>query len=219
MLYRYYSDLAGEDYEWGYAGSSAAGLIPTNDHRTCVFVGTTPARMHALRRTGVEDAFAALVASAAPAFVERVGVALPVGRIRGWAGVPGYVRRSYGPGWVLVGDAGYFKDPITAHGITDALRDADLVADQIVESLSGGVPEALAMGRYRATRDRLSERLFEATELVAGYDWDAERVQGLVRRVSAAMTDEVEYLEERPDARSDRAVAALPRPDSAPVGS
>ena len=36
-------------------------------------------------------------------------------------------RRAGGPGWALVGDAGYFRDPLTAHGITDALRDAEAV--------------------------------------------------------------------------------------------
>ena len=50
-------------------------------------------------------------------------------RTHGWGGVAGFVRRSWGPGWALVGDAGYFKDPITAHGMTDALRDAELLAD------------------------------------------------------------------------------------------
>lgn len=52
----------------------------------------------------------------------------------------GFFRRAWGPGWALVGDAGYFKDPLTAHGITDALRDAELLARAI---LAGG-DEALA---------------------------------------------------------------------------
>lgn len=218
MLYRYVAGQVGNVYEWGYAASSAAGLIPTNDGLTCVFVGTTPARMHALRRAGVESAFATLAATAGPVFAERLAAAVPVGRVRGWAGLPGYVRRSYGPGWVLVGDAAYFRDPITAHGMTDALRDAELLADQIVEFLSGGLPEALAMGRYQATRDRLSRRLLEATEEVAGYAWDTERVQALLRQVSSAMSDEVEYLQAREDRREPE-VADLRLPDSAPIRS
>ena len=39
--------------------------------------------------------------------------------MHGWGGIPGFVRQSSGPGWALIGDAAYFKDPITAHGITD----------------------------------------------------------------------------------------------------
>jgi 2-polyprenyl-6-methoxyphenol hydroxylase-like FAD-dependent oxidoreductase len=96
-----------------------------------------------------------------------------------------------------VGDAGYFRDPITAHGITDALRDAELLADQVLATLSGAVPEPVAMARYQATRDRLSAQLAAATEAVAGYDWDTARVQALLRRVSSAMSDEVDHLDAR----------------------
>ena len=49
-----------------------------------------------------------------------------------WSGHAGYMRQSYGPGWALVGDAGYFKDPISAHGLTDALRDAELLARAVI---------------------------------------------------------------------------------------
>src|SRR5919202_7096005 len=49
-------------------------------------------------------------------------------------GTPGYIRSCGGPGWALVGDAGYYKDPITAHGITDALRDAELLARAILDA-------------------------------------------------------------------------------------
>ena len=120
----------------------------------------------------------------------------------------GFVRRSWGPGWALVGDAGYFKDPITAHGMTDALRDAELLADEILEALAGETPEPVALGRYQATRDRLSHRMFEATEAVAAYDWDVERVQRLLRQVSAAMSDEVEFLESRGRDRLDRSLGS-----------
>jgi flavin-dependent dehydrogenase len=60
--------------------------------------------------------------------------------LRGFAGQVGFFRKCYGPGWALVGDAGYFKDPITAHGMTDALRDAELLARGVVH----GTDRALA---------------------------------------------------------------------------
>ena len=50
-----------------------------------------------------------------------------------FAGRPGYLRRAWGPGWALVGDAGSWKDPISAHGLTDALRDAELLARAILD--------------------------------------------------------------------------------------
>jgi flavin-dependent dehydrogenase len=199
VLYRYVADLPTAGYEWAYGPGCAAGLIPTNDGLTCVFVGTTPQRMRSLRARGTERAFAALLATAAPDFRARAAAARPSERVRGWVGVPGFFRRPWGPGWALVGDAGYYKDPISTHGMTDALRDADLLADQVVETLGRGKPPALAFRRYQAVRDGLSNRVFDATEEIAAYDWDIDRVQSLLRRVSSAMSDEVDHLQARPD--------------------
>ena len=42
------------------------------------------------------------------------------------AGLPNDVLQASGPGWALVGDAGYHRDPITGHDITYAFRDAEL---------------------------------------------------------------------------------------------
>ena len=214
VLYRYVSGLSADGYEWAYGGGAAAGLIPTNDGETCVFVSTTPERMRALRRTGTEHALSALLARAAPALLDRVASATPAGRVHGWGGVPGYVRRSSGPGWALVGDAGYFKDPITTHGMTDAMRDAELLAGEILESNAGGLPEAVALARYQTTRDRLSSEFFAVTEDVARYDWDMDGVQTLLRRVSSAMSDEVDYLQALPDRRIGPGVPAPVLADS-----
>ena len=94
------------------------------------------------------------------------------GRLHGWTGVPGYVRRSWGSGWALVGDAGYYKDPITTHGMTDAMRGAELLADAILAANTSGLPPGTALARYQAIRDQLSSDLFAATEAVAAYGWD-----------------------------------------------
>lgn len=198
MCYRYVGGLSACGYEWAYGAGAAAGLIPTNDGEICVFVGTSPDRMRELRRQGTERAFTALLARAAPALADRVAAATPVSRIHGWAGVPGHVRRAWGPGWALVGDAGYFKDPITTHGMTDAMRDAELLAMAILGMNAGDHPAAAAGVRYQATRDRLSSRLFAVTEDVAAYDWDIDTVQPLLRHVSSAMTEEVDYLRTLP---------------------
>ena len=201
ILYRYLSDVPAEGYEWGYGAGSAAGFIPTNEGLTCVFVGSTPARLRVLRSGGTEHAFATLLAGTAPRLAERLTSAEPVGGMRGWAGVAGFVRHSWGPGWALVGDAGYFKDPLTTHGMTDALRDAELLACEILESLGGVVPEAVALARYQAKREQLSRSLFDATEAVASYEWDGEQVRALLRQVSSAMSDEVDHLQSLPDLR------------------
>jgi len=209
VLYRYYADVDPTGYEWAYGTAGGAGFVPTNDGLTGVFVGATPARMRALRRDGATHAFTTLLAETAPRMVDRVAAAQPIGRMHGWSGTPGFIRRSWGPGWALVGDAGYFKDPITAHGITDALRDADLLTDEILETLAGVVAEPVGLARYQATRDRLSRRLFEATEAVASYAWDLAQVRTLLRQVSSAMSDEVDLLQSLPNRSNGVGRAAL----------
>jgi flavin-dependent dehydrogenase len=196
LLYRYVSDLDVDGYEWAYLDRAAAGLIPTNDGQTCVFVASTPARMRELRRSGVDAAFTTVLdrSPGGVGLAARLRSATKVSRVHGWGGAPGFVRRSWGPGWALVGDAGYFKDPITTHGMTDALRDAELLADAILDVVTKGAPECAALTGYQSTRDRLSRSLFDVTEQVAAYDWDTGRVRGLLRQVSAAMSDEVDFL-------------------------
>ena len=195
VLYRYLTGPALDGYQWAYGQGAAAGLIPTNDGHVCVFVSTTPAQMTALRRNGTEHAFGALLSRAAPALAGRLTGRARDSRMHGWAGMPGYVRRSWGRGWALVGDAGYFKDPITAHGITDALRDAELLSGQVLDSMAGGLPEAFALRHYESTRNRLSHDLFTATNDVAAYDWNMPTLDALLRRVNDTMNSEVGYLE------------------------
>ena len=114
------------------------------------------------------------------------------------------MRQPWGPGWALVGDAGYFKDPITAHGMSDALRDAELLARAIAGVLAGDVSETAAMIDYHRTRNRLSERLFVVTEHIASFGWTTASIEGHLRSLSAALVDEVDYLLALDDAQLDR---------------
>ncbi|WUJ75412.1 NAD(P)/FAD-dependent oxidoreductase [Kribbella soli] len=187
VLYRYYAGVQSTGYEWAYAPGGAAGLLPTTDGATCVFVATTPTRMRSLRRDGTQQAFATLLADMAPSLTDLLIPATPVDRMHGWAGAAGFFRQAGGPGWALVGDAGYYKDPITTHGMTDALRDAELLSG----ALTGPGPVPAALARYQATRDELSIALFEATESVASYTWSLDEIRELLRKVSSAMKAEV----------------------------
>ena len=67
--------------------------------------------------------------------------------------VPNFFRKPFGPGWALVGDAGYNKDFITAQGITDAFRDAELCATALDDAFSGARSFDDAMAEYQRTRD------------------------------------------------------------------
>ena len=94
----------------------------------------------------------------------------------------------------MVGDAGYFKDPITAHGITDALRDAELLARAVLDAPRGGQAQLNALHDYERTRDRLSEPLFDITEHIASYGWDLSELRGRLRELSRRMRPEVDAL-------------------------
>jgi 2-polyprenyl-6-methoxyphenol hydroxylase-like FAD-dependent oxidoreductase len=194
VLYRYVHDLDAAGDEWFYGRGAAAGLIPTNDGATCAFVSTTPDRLRELRRGGREAAYDALLEAASPGLRDRVRTGTDPSPMRGWRGAVGHLRRPWGPGWALVGDAGYYKDPITTHGITDALRDAELLTHALVRATAGGADPQLAMAAYQETRDRLSLALWDVTEEVAGYRWDAGGARSLMRAVSASMSDEVDHL-------------------------
>ena len=196
FLYGYWDGLPVEGYEWLYGPSVSGGLIPTNDGRTGVFVGTTPARMkQILRARTTHGPFSALLEDLSPAVAERVRAARgPEGR-RGFAGLPGYVRQSWGPGWALVGDAGSFEDPLSTHGITDALREAELLATAVVDMHGGAMSESAALAGYQRTRDMLSARLYAAVEAIASYEWTMPRLKQLLLEASSAMTEQIETLQ------------------------
>lgn len=75
-----------------------------------------------------------------------------VGPIRVLTNWHGYFREAAGPGWVLVGDAGHFKDPTPGQGICDAFRQADRLAPAIEDGLGNSSPDA-AMRRWWQWRD------------------------------------------------------------------
>jgi len=187
-IYGYHRDLEVEGFHWYYEVGASVGAIPTNDGDTCVFA-SLPARVFERSRTkGLETLYREVLEQVSPEFAARVSGSAPSSKLRGFAGVPGFLRRSAGPGWALVGDAGYFKDPLTAHGITDALRDAELLARSV---LAGG-DDALA--GYQRTRDGLVRGLFEVTDRIASFEWDLEQVKGLHLQLSREMNAEVDLL-------------------------
>ena len=110
----------------------------------------------------------------------------PLAGLHGFGGQPGSFTQSHGAGWALVGDAAYFKDPLTAHGITDALLHAELLADAIT---AGG---DAALAAYEARRTAVALPVFEATEAIASFDWTLEELRGLHTRLSRAMAKEID---------------------------
>ncbi|MBV8861314.1 MAG: FAD-dependent monooxygenase [Mycobacterium sp.] len=87
-----------------------------------------------------------------PELADVVAGGRRVGPIRVLTNWHGYFRESAGPGWVLVGDAGHFKDPTPGQGIGDAFRQAARLARSIEDGLGNTSPDA-AMQRWWQWRD------------------------------------------------------------------
>ena len=194
IVYGYFPGLPRDRYHWAYRPGFTAGVVPTGDGLACVWAGTASARFAQQRSASLDATYRSLLAEADPELACSIGAAPPVGTLRAFPGQPGWIRASAGPGWALVGDAGYFKDPITAHGITDALRDAELLARAVLDAPRGGRAQLNALRDYERTRDRLSEPLFDITERIASYHWDLAELRGRLRELSQAMRPEVDAL-------------------------
>jgi flavin-dependent dehydrogenase len=140
------------------------GAWPTDGGLTVVIAGRTIDQFEAMRQNVGASFFETL--GIAPAFAERVRAATREERFLG-ASVRGYLRTPYGPGWALVGDAGYNKDFITAYGIQDAFRDAELCAAALGSMLAGRQSFESAMEDYRRRRDEHVLPMYELTSDLA----------------------------------------------------
>ncbi len=163
--YTYVSGLPmGGRYEVHLRPGRGFAAWPTNDDLTVVIGGWPRSELVANRKDIEGNLLATL--ELVPEFAARFHAGTREARFVGMS-LPNFLRRPFGPGWALVGDAGYTKDFITALGISDAFRDAELCASALDEALSGDRPFKVAMAGYQAERDRRSVPFYELTALLA----------------------------------------------------
>jgi flavin-dependent dehydrogenase len=117
-------------------------------------------RFHEVR-SDIEGNHRRAVDEVAPQLGERMRAAKREERFTGTADLQNFFRRSSGPGWALVGDAAYHKDPITAQGISDAFRYAELLVETVDEGLSGRRPLPEALADYERRRNDSAMPIFE----------------------------------------------------------
>jgi len=159
--YTYWSDLpVGGRFDTYIRPYRGFAVAPTHDGLTLT-VGGWPYGEFEANKKDVERHFLQLF-DLVPAFAERVRQAR---RVAPFAGMPvaNFFRKPYGPGWALVGDAGYNRDPITAQGINDAFRDAELCAAAAGQALSGARSFDDAMREYQRVRDARVLPMYEFT--------------------------------------------------------
>ena len=114
-------------------------------------------------------------------------------RFRTASDLAGYFRKPYGPGWALVGDAGYHLHPITAQGITDAFLDAERLTDALDAAFTERSTYDDAMAAYQAARDEQAMPMYEMTFDFAQVDQppppETQQLLGAVAGNQQAMDD------------------------------
>ena len=159
--YTYWSGLPSDGrFDTYIRPNRGFAVAPTHGGLTMT-VGGWPYAEFETNKKDVEGNFLKMF-DLAPEFGERVRAAKREAPFAGTA-VSNFFRKPFGPGWALVGDAGYNKDPITAQGISDAFLDAERCAAALDQVFSGGRPFDDAMAEYQRTRDEHVLPRFEFT--------------------------------------------------------
>jgi flavin-dependent dehydrogenase len=174
--------------EYHLADEIFAGVFPTHGDQACVWV-CAPERVvrdHRARVGRRGDALLSMLAEAAPGLAARADVSTRRSPVRGMLRMPNHVRQASGPGWALVGDAGHHRDAITGHGISDAFRDAELLADALDTALRDPACEADALTAYGLERDRMARDVFDITCELATFPAQVHFLE-LQRRLAKAI--------------------------------
>jgi flavin-dependent dehydrogenase len=195
--YAYWSGLDDRGVEFWYRSTNGlmAGVFPTNDG-ACVYVNCRADRSPELRRD-LDANYLRFIDESAPDLATRLSAASRTSPVRGTPGLPGFLRRPYGPGWMLVGDAGCTADPASAHGITAALRDAELAAIAIDAGARDPELADHAAQAFHTARDR-SRPLYELGWAMASYQWDAATLLDLQATFAAELVREAQGVAAMP---------------------
>jgi 2-polyprenyl-6-methoxyphenol hydroxylase-like FAD-dependent oxidoreductase len=180
LTFGYYSYWRGIDLDGvELYPREGAGVVAevTNDGLVYVAVGWSRDQFESVR-SDIEAHHWQAVQACAPGLAARMQGAQRVAPFKG-ADFPFFFRQPYGPGWALVGDAGYHRDAITGQGITDAFRDADLLAAAIDAGLSGRLPLDEALADYERRRNEAVMPMYEFTYKLSKLEAPSEQEQHL----------------------------------------
>ena len=165
-----------------------AGVFPTHGGEACIWACTPEdvARAHRRSSGRAGNALTSILAAAAPELAVRLDESARRSPVRGMLRMPNHFRQASGSGWALVGDAGYHRDAVTGHGISDAFRDAELLAEALDTALQDPASETHALTAYGLERDRMARDVFEITSELATYP-PQERFLELQKQLAAAI--------------------------------
>ncbi len=190
--YSYWSGVTLDGAQLYSRPQRAIGGPPTNDGLVLVAAGWTNKEFHHFRSNIEANFFKTL--ELAPEYSERVRAGKREEHFRGTADIPNFFRKRHGPGWVLVGDAAYHKDPITARGISDAFRDAELVSEAIDRSFTGRQPLEQSLDAYEQRRNQEVSAMYDFTCDFATLAPPTEETRLLLTTISKDREETNRYL-------------------------
>lgn len=157
----YWSGLDLNGMEAYFREGICAHVTPTNDGLACVGLSVARDRCESNFMHHLEDNFYRYIGQL-PELKKRLENGKREESFVGTDFIPNYIRRCFGDGWALIGDAAYNRDPIMGQGISEAFRQAELLAKAIDETLSGERPTEEALRDYQDARDRFAIPMFNA---------------------------------------------------------
>ena len=187
LYYTYWSGVYSDGYEDYWPGRKFILTVPTNDDLLLIVMGLPIEEFHSFR-TDIESNYMSVI-DELPGLAERVRAGRREERFVGTVDVPNFFRKPYGDGWALVGDAGYAKDPVTAFGISDAFRDAELLTAAINAAFSGSEPIDETLEQYERTRNELATPQFEITLRAAEFNQHTTRAMELRAALRGKQSD------------------------------
>ena len=198
ITYAYFGGMPWSGIELYAAERALAGVFPTHHGEACVWVTAPSEDARAARRAARtrSEALRSQLEAAAPALAARLREGEQTSPVAGMLHMPNHIRQAYGPGWALVGDAGYHRDAVTGHGLSDAYRDAELLAAALHSVLAGSADEEEALASYAAAREQALREVFEITCALAAYPPVPQFVE-LQKRLSQALDREAADLAAR----------------------
>jgi flavin-dependent dehydrogenase len=198
-LYTYVGGVDWDGFEFHLGHDAFAGVFPTHHGEAAVWLIGPDAQLASVLTAGAArpEAWLRALQICAPELAERVRGGTINAPLRGSVRLPNHLRRAAGPGWALVGDAGYHRDPITGHGLTDAFRDAELLAEAADAVLCNTADERVAMTQYERQRDAAIRDTFRITRALAAFP-PPQRFAELQRELSRALDVEARQLAARP---------------------
>jgi 2-polyprenyl-6-methoxyphenol hydroxylase-like FAD-dependent oxidoreductase len=191
-------------YEWCCRPDALAGVTPTSGG-VLAWVAVASDRFRSRIRPDVAAGFWEVLRSANAEMHDRLAARTRTSRFHVFTGAHGFVRRAHGPGWTLVGDASHATDPISSHGISDALRDAELLAHHVDAGLREPSTMAAELARYEHQRDALALPILPKVDRLASFRWTMDEVRQHLREVNAATQDDLRVLRTYADREGARA--------------